>query len=466
MKKISNVLLALVSAMREGRNAPCMFMPQQATLYESIMIMYFEYIDIEKSDMLIIQALIREFIKLGLLNTSPILYHTYSLDTLTFYDVYLTTSDNETFCRGTSINKNEAYAKAFGEMFERTSLRFNTSKETIIKSSTELEKEKIPHIKITDFPQPTELQKKTYLDSIVTKSDTFLWVPAKNLKTSQISYTPSQTIFSFNKNFTHKEKVIIQSSSHGSGAGYTEQKAITSGICEIINRHYFLESWYAGVTPPRIDPHTLPPNRTASRIVHDLESRGFSINLLDYSSSAGIPSVIAIITRNGGWSCGGTSGLQMEHVIERALSEAFSSYLWSKQLTVRSGNLYNDKDIDAVQSGFIDEFYGNSYARIMLFTHQHFVRRSPLYTKMLSGKILPYTSIYDKDTTLDIVTHACKLFGDVYYFKSDKEYLKNYKYHASKIIIPKSYFFSLSEKYSRPVLGTTYPQNTLINPFP
>ena len=47
-----------------------------------------------------------------------------------------------------------------------------------------------------------------------------------------------------------------------------------------------------------------------------------------------------------------------------------------------------------------------------------------------------------------------------------KKYLREYAYHAVRVIISATYFFALSEIYSRPILNGLEPLNTTINPFP
>ncbi len=466
MKKLTNLLEEMVYDLRKKRNAPFMFMPQEISWKDWSVILYYEFFDTKEADMYLVTLFIQEIITQGLLIQNPVRYYAYELDSMTFHDVYLTTSDNETFCRGTSTNKSEAYAKAFGELFERTALRYNDGKLCISKSADDLQKNTIPHVLLDAFPQATELQKKTFPKSDVTNRDIFSWINVTNAKDRKEYYIPAQTVF-FNNYLTYPdEKVIIESSTHGAGAGYSKQSALKSGICEIINRHYFLESWYKGESPEKIDVGSIPHTSNAYGLCRDLEKRGFTVHLLNYSSKALIPSVIAIIVRDGGWSCGGTSGTTMEAVIKRSVHEAFSSYLWYENIVIQGGCTYGSDDVNAVKSGFVDAVYGDSFSRVMLYNHAYFLENRPEIRKFLEGVVLPYTKKYDQPGDFDILGHAVSLFGDVYYYFPEKEYLKRYEYHSVKVIIPNTFFFSLSEIHSRPVRNGTYPQNIEINPFP
>jgi thiazole/oxazole-forming peptide maturase SagD family component len=409
---------------------------------------------------------ILELVSKGILRANPVTYYTYELKDLTIHDVYLTTSDNSIFCHGTSLDISEAYAKAFGEVFERTSIRYNVDEGMLEVSERELREQGIPRVSLEHFPKPTELQKRRF-DYMVFNEDTkFSWGTVVSMHDGKEYRIPAQTIFLSNFRTYPDEKMITESSSHGAGAGYTKTQAITSGIHEIINRHFFLKSWYEGGIPKRILIDSLPEGSVVLHLAKNLEQRGFTIHLLDYSHEAGIPSVICILERYGGWSCGGTAGTSLEGAIQRSLLEAISTYLWYVEKMVKEGNTIHQKDISQVKSGFIDVEYGAAVPKVLLYNHEYYVQ-STVYSKtMITGDFIPFSKECDTSVTYDARSHACKLFGDALYYQAHKEYLDEYDFFSVKVIIPNSYYFCLDEKDSRPVLNDTYPQNTEMNPFP
>ena len=220
------------------------------------------------------------------------------------------------------------------------------------------------------------------------------------------------------------------------------------------------------IVPERIDTTTIPNNSKAHILIRNLEQRGFTINLLNYSDKAGIPSVICILERCGGWFCGGSAGTSLETVIERAVTEAFSIYSWCIRKTIAGENIYNANSMKLLQNGFIDTEFGDAKSRLLLYGYSYCIKNHIQFTSFITGKNIPFSTQWDTDDTYDCQKHAHDLLGDVFVYEIQKEYIQRYEYHVVKVVIPSSYFFSLEESGSRPVRMGTYPQNTQINPFP
>ena len=465
MKKLNSTLLLLLSNLRKERSSPFLFLPQRLDFRALCIAVYYEVSRHEKRDMYLIDLVLEELTKRGILNKYPVLYRSYDLETITIHDVFLTTSDNLIFSRGTSTDICEAYAKALGEVFERTGIRYNVDTRTELGNEKDLQEKGKLVVGVGMFPQPTEAQKQKFKDAVVTKDDSFSWVPIKNYNDGMTWYIPAQTVFLNTPEGTHEQNILFPSS-HGAGAGYSKEQAIASGVHEIINRHFFLESWYMKVIPNTIDTKTIPKNSKAHTLIQNLQQRGFTINLLDYSEKAGIPSVICILERYGGWFCGGGAGTSLEKVIERALTEAFSVYSWCIHKTIVGENTHNARSMELLQNGFLDTEFGDARSRLLLYGYSYFINNHLRFTPFIKGREIPFSTQWDKDDTYDCKKHAHDLLGDVFVYEIQKEYIQLYEYHVVKVVIPSSYFFSLQESGSRPVRGGTYPQNTEINPFP
>jgi ribosomal protein S12 methylthiotransferase accessory factor YcaO len=200
--------------------------------------------------------------------------------------------------------------------------------------------------------------------------------------------------------------------------------------------------------------------------MQDLKNRDFKVNLLDYSNQVGIPSVICVIEKDGGWSCGGTTGLNIDSVIQRAVSESMAAYLWYVKNIAEEGNSISHIDIAKVQDGFTDDMYGETNNKIMIYNQKHFIdKNKDSLGFVLSGKSVNYTEQYNKEIDYDIKKHATDIFGDVYFYKVENNYLSDFNYFVKKVIVPNSYSFPMDEKYSRPILNGDYPQVTILNPF-
>lgn len=447
--------------------APFLFEPYTLRFTEYCKLLYYEGISHSERDMYLVKKVIDELVHSGILRSNPVQhYYYYEFDNITVHDVYLTTSDNAIFSHGTSLDISEAYAKALGEVFERTSLRYNPDTRTIVSDERGLKKKNIAHVSLSVFPQATMTQKELYPKMSYDDTAEFSWTPVESLGSSDEIFVPSQCVFLSNFRSYHDEAIIIESSSHGAGAGYTKDQAVESGIFEITNRHFFLSSWYKHEIPRRIDLDTIPKDEELSALISDFKARGFNIHFLDYSSEAGIPSVICIIERYGGWSCGGTAALTLKKALTRSLLEALSTYLWYVERSHEGVNRFTDRDIVEVRDAFVEKKYGDPFNRTMLYQYEMFVHGKELSKSMITGPHVSYTEENDKQNDYNIVAHAKNLFGEIYVYYPEKEYCNQYKYSSAKIIIPQTYFFSLNETGSRPVLNGTYPQNTEMNPFP
>jgi ribosomal protein S12 methylthiotransferase accessory factor YcaO len=187
---------------------------------------------------------------------------------------------------------------------------------------------------------------------------------------------------------------------------------------------------------------------------------------LDYSSTARIPTVICLLKNRGGLWCGGSTATTLEGALQRAVSEAFATYLWVQQETVRGGYRLTKESIDALKPGFTDES-ATAYNRVFSYSNSYFVSKLSLAV-LTNTQPIAYTTQYDMlDTTHDYLADAVTRFGDIVTYEATNDYLEEYDYQVCRVVVPQSYYFALDERYSRPLLQDgRCPQNTHINPFP
>lgn len=150
-------------------------------------------------------------------------------------------ADGSIFSRGTSTSRDEAYAKALGEVFERTSLRFIGEAEVFSHSIAEMKKEN-KYAFTERKAQPTKKQKEIFPDFDIKDDDIFSFIEVSDLVRGGKKMIPAQCIFTSGDSFP-KEKKFIQSSTQGAAGSYSRKSVLRSGLSEE-DRHYFLESWY------------------------------------------------------------------------------------------------------------------------------------------------------------------------------------------------------------------------------
>ena len=402
--------------------------------------------------------------KRGILHRmEPIKHYKYTFPHHTFHDVYLKTSDNQTFCRGTSTDMMEAYAKALGEVFERTSLRYPPRSGVTLASSNQLKSKGLSYVDPLSFAQATEEQKRQFPQFSITADDVFAWISGSEEGTTE-TLLPLQTVY-FGTHTAYKEKSIIQQSTHGAGASFDVRGAHRSGLLEIMHRHFFLKSWYFDTSVSVVDVHSIPKELHVASLISDFMERNFEVTFLTYSHEVGLPTVICLLNKNGGTFCGGSTALTLEGALQRSLSEAFATYLWVQQSTIRGEHSITSHLISESLGDFIDT-KATAHRRVYLFSNSYFCERQ-IIPILENKKTVSFETAHDKESEYDCVQHAKRFFPNLYSYNVKNELLDVYQYYVSRVVVPQSYFFALDEHFSRPVLtGTSFPHYREINPFP
>lgn len=475
MKSFGNgdsALIALYRSLRNARGSRFMFIPPSLSFTEMCTLVSLEYRNTKLGDAMLLECAARDLKARGLLPDVPFTTYAYELGSDTFHDVYATTADGQRFCRGTSrAGAMEAYAKALGEVFERTALKFNLG-ETVVATEREMitrfGAESV--VGPSRFPRPTRIQRERSPQDIVGPSDALSWNQAERIGGVRPVWIPSQACFFWNHSRFPDEKIMLQPTTHGAAGGFGKEEAIRAGILEIIHRHYFLQSWYQGTIPKRLSLSN--STEPIADLIRQIEAHGFKATILDYSAQARVPSVICFLSRDGGYFVGGSASSTLSDAVERAITEAFSTYTWYAQATYAGQNDVSPELIASISNDFTDVKAGDDPHRVMLYADRFFNESGKSYDlgRFLSGEFTQFETVareFDIVDPASIERIARESFGEIYVFESDKPYLRAYGYHAVKTIVPDSYYFALHERHSRPVLSDSVePRMTIINPFP
>lgn len=458
-------MVALYIELRKDRQSAFLFVPRHMPFLTLAQLIFYEFFSRELSDTVLVQSVLSDLQSRGIVHkNAAVIYHTYSLRTLTFHDVYLRTSDNQIFCRGTSIDKMEAYAKAFGEVFERTTLKYPPVHPDERTTSRSLKGSKQGFVSPDAFARPTVAQSQAFPSFRIDDTDVFAWTRVAHVGTDSTVLIPSQTVF-YGTHTRYTEKAIIQQSTHGAGASFSAEGAFRSGLLEIVHRHFFLKAWYKGGEFPQLDVSTIPTESAVAVLLSELDERGFKAHFLDCTNEAGLPSVICLLERGGGMYCGGSCSTQMLSALNRSLSEAFATYLWVQQSKIRGEYALTQSVIDSIHTGFVDASM-KAHRRVHLYGNSYFVSKYANDVLASSSRTV-YRTTFDVSDTFSASSYAIETFPDVYHYRCPHPILSEYGYHAARVIVPQSYFFALDEKYSRPVLKDgVQPVRIIINPFP
>jgi ribosomal protein S12 methylthiotransferase accessory factor len=92
------------------------------------------------------------------------------------------------------------------------------------------------------------------------------------------------------------EPPVMQTVSTGLACHRSPHDAALSGLCEVLERDAFMLVWQARLSPPQIDPASLPARHLD--LIGRLERAGHAVTLLDITPDHGVPCVLALCTHD------------------------------------------------------------------------------------------------------------------------------------------------------------------------
>ncbi|MCE9541241.1 YcaO-like family protein [Candidatus Kaiserbacteria bacterium] len=383
---------------------------------------------------------------------------------LYYYDVVLRSIDGGLFSRGTSLRLDEAVARAFGELYERISMRFVPARESVTYASCrELENKNTASLKLTDLPQATQAQKEVAPEMYWSDESVFGWVEAHNIYTNEAALIPAQ-LAHWGYRRREDEPLLGQISTHGLGAGYTPEEALTSASSELVQRHSFFSYWYAFKAPPKIDVESVLRARGThpyiKKLIGAVRTYGLDIHLLDCTLPSSTPSVAVVLTRAGlGWVVGMSTSTSYEKAIERGLCEALSTYVWTMNTVQESeSSVFDEKEMP---SGFCDRGITDR-ARVLWWSEEKTAAGGSFFLtgKERSFEELPVRGV----TSVEALRHFSK--GQAFVRYAKQPYLEQAGFHSVMTIAPHMYRLALHETMSTPVLHGIEPKNRYPHPFP
>jgi len=142
---------------------------------------------------------------------------------------------------------------------------------------------------------------------------------------------------------------IGQPISTGMACHGSRDRAIYSGLCEVVERDCFTIAWQAQTRPPRVRPETLPD--PVYDLVRRFEATGDKVVLLDITTDNGIPCILAVLLsdapRRASRVFAASADLDPERAFTKALEELAHTRRYSQQIVrylppVSSANDWED----------------------------------------------------------------------------------------------------------------------------
>ena len=119
------------------------------------------------------------------------------------------------------------------------------------------------------------------------------WTPATDVTDGAECYVPAAMVFIPYSYAPHEnERAIVQPISTGLACHTSPQRAAISAICEVIERDAFTITWQARLSPPRIDPRSLPADAMA--LLDRFARSGRTVTLFHIGLDIAVPTVLAV----------------------------------------------------------------------------------------------------------------------------------------------------------------------------
>ena len=117
------------------------------------------------------------------------------------------------------------------------------------------------------------------------------WVWGYSLHNAQPLLVPEQLVYYMPNDADFIP--FVQECSSGCATGSTLEEALLFGLLELIERDAFLLSWYAKLSPCKIDPWSCH-DRTTLHMLDRIDRLGYDVHLLDTRTDIRVPSITAV----------------------------------------------------------------------------------------------------------------------------------------------------------------------------
>jgi thiazole/oxazole-forming peptide maturase SagD family component len=407
----------------------------------------------------------------GLLNPQSSRMTTLPLDTgTTFHDYNMSALDRRGYARGTSWSSDESIARGVGELLERTPFRATAESPEIIASQAQMRSLKNQTIPLDSFPQPTKTQFEKFPEFQITQDTPIGWNRVRSYEGELEFWAPTSMVY-WGYRPTAGEGVIQESNSNGIGAGYTQQAALSSAMCELLQRHAFFKKWYFNISPKRFDIENICSVYGEQSIlvqsVRGIHNYGFTIHFLEFTDEVGIPSVCCILTKKDmGLYVGMSTQGTYEAAFQRAAAEALSIYSWCMSCSAHDGYaaMTRSSTRKFPQNDFLDRNFSDK-DRVLLYQDSIYAKGAEC---LFAGDVVPFTSERAQENhffrEIESALRACT--KNMYVRFAHETYLDALGFFAVRVIADNMYQLALAEYLSRPILNGREVPNTRPHPFP
>lgn len=351
---------------------------------------------------------------------------------------------------GSSIGHDaeKVISKSIGEFLERYFLTLYHKKKLVRASPRSLKKKGVPALDLNLLARFSERQKETMPRKKWNDDSIFWWEKIELTATGEKFLVPAQLVYwNYALDDDFKEPFLAERNTNGCGGMFTKEGAILSGLYELIQRDAFLMWWLNALSPPKIDPESVP-DETFQQMVKEAKRYGFKIHCLNTTLDTAIPSVAVVIEDLTDSYPKFSLGAGCERDPIRALENAFGE-AWSINYSIRSSAPMR---VPQDYQPFIDNYFGHN-ERLRLFATKENAHQYAFFlggaTKKFSDHIFNYPESFpsEKEELKEAVKRIESLGPgyEVYSYICAHPILSSLGYFSARTIVPKLMMLYLNE---------------------
>jgi len=195
---------------------------------------------------------------------------------------------------GVGRDAHEALIPALAELLERYSMTQWDEKEFVWGTYTMLRERDAVDPQRFAFFSAEQLIRDSFVRNRVDATTSLQWVRADSLLDGRSVLIPAQLVYMFYEDVYTDEPVFWDTTSNGTAAGVDAVDATYRAICEAMERDAFMLFWQNRLTPPQIDPASIP-DAEVQRLLKVCARHRLSVHVLDCTTDLGVPTYVGVI---------------------------------------------------------------------------------------------------------------------------------------------------------------------------
>ena len=383
---------------------------------------------------------------------------------------------------GLAENAEQSSAKAMGEFLERFFLLTYRRKNLFFSDTKTLKNKKINFLepKISQFftaEQRNHFPKKCAYP----EEGKFGWVKGVSLIENIPVWLPAQLVYwNYNRQYDGQEEPMLMEQNTNGGAGqFSRDKAILSGLRELIERDAFLIHWLKKVPPRRIALDSIKDEKI-QKLLQEFSQYQYQVELCDVTLDMGERAVTVVVIDRSHLGptliVAGACHTNIIVAIHKALLEALFCCHGQRMFTI-------DKTLPDAYQPFFDDRVGHKERSALSSNPKNFDQ----YAWFITGEIYQLTveennqTVISDDVALkDLIQFFREKNKYIYYYEVAHKTLAYLQYHVVKVIVPSLVPFYLIETHAplnHPRLNEDIPEyikskmtekgfNIIPHPFP